>query len=104
MPPHKLLDECNLLSDIIPLILTTGLRARRAKISNSKGVTVYGLDQSGIRRSCSLLRNQLLRERKTLNLQKEDAHSDPRFCGRGWVSAVELRLRKLCCGAQSCRR
>src|SRR5208337_117005 len=54
----------------------------------------YVLDKSGFRRDRSLLRNQLLRERTTLTLQ--DAHSDPRFCGRGQVPAVELRLRKLC--------
>src|SRR6266403_3706684 len=65
----------------------------------------YDLDQSGFRRNCSLLRNQLLRERTTLNLQIKDAHSDPRFCGRGWVSAVELRLRKLrCCPEERARK
>ena len=65
---------------------SSNLRAALWGSASEKSLTKgesYGLDKSCFRRSCSLLRNQLLRERKTLNLQKEDAHSDPRFCGRG---------------------
>jgi hypothetical protein len=85
---------------------TKGVVSFPKSVSGSSGVPAvkfsvkgdnHGLDQPGFRRSSSLLRNQFLRERKTLNLQ--DAHSDPRFCGRGWVSAVELRLRELCWGS-----
>src|ERR1039458_10829699 len=78
-------------SGMMPLILTLRCRARRAQISTSRGES-YGLDQSGFRRSRSLLRNQLLRERKTLNWQ--DAHSDPRFWARGRFPQGDFRRRK----------
>ena len=51
------------------------------------------MDESEVRRSLPELRNQLLRQRGTVN--RRNARRDPGLRRRGWLSAVELQLPEL---------